>query len=296
MIRRVICSITLALLLGIGLVAGAQAQSTMATDGYLDEFVVHVKQSCTNYDAIVKKLVTANHANGGDNWLTLESTYGEGNVYRFVSTRASYGDIETAQGKFMAAISKGAGGEAGAMKLLGELGACAESTQGILRRRRWDLSIGQPADAAAYAKVVGNARWIRVYTVHVRPGMGARYEAAVKMASAAMAKANPDSLSWFSQSVAGDNGTTYYISQLRPSLASFDGGKSMSEAMGADAFAAYQKEVAEVVTRTDTAIYQISGSLSNAPDEVAAVAPNFWRPKPPAPMKAPAANPPAKKN
>jgi hypothetical protein len=295
MIRRVICSITLAVLLGIGLVAGAQAQG-LAMDGYVDEFVVHVKGSCANYDSLVKKLVDANRANGGDNWLALESTYGEGNVYRFVATRMTYGDIETAQGKFMAALSKGLGGEMGAMKLLGELGSCAESTQGILRARRWDLSLGKPADMAAYAKVIGSTRWIRLYTVHVRPGMAGRYEAAVKSANAAMLKANPDAQSWFTQSVAGDNGTTYYISQLRPSLASFDSGMSMRQMMGDTAFDSYQKEISEVVTRTDVAIYQVSGSLSNEPDDVVAVAPNFWRPKPPAPPKAPATKAPAKKN
>jgi len=294
-IRRAICSITFALLLGIGLVAGAQAQG-MAMEGYIDELVVHVKGSCANYESLAKRIVDANRANGGDNWLALTSTYGEGNVYRFASTRATYGEIETATAKFMAALSKGLGGEAGAMKLLGELGACSESTQGILRMRRWDLSLGKPADIAAYAKVIGGTRWIRLITVHVRPGMAGRYEAAVKSANAAIMRANPDASNWFSQSVAGDNGTTYYISQLRPSLAAFDGGQSMRTMMGDSAFEAYMKEISEVVTRTDVAIYQVSGSLSNEPDEVVAVAPSFWRPKPPAPPKPKTANPAAKKN
>jgi hypothetical protein len=294
MIRRVILSITFALLLGVGLVGSAKAQG-MTMDGFVDEFVVHVKSSCTNYDSLVKKLVDANRKNGGDNWLALTSTYGEGNVYRFVSTRANYAEIEPAQGKFMSALAKGLGGEMVAMKVLGELGACAESSQGVLRARRWDLSLGKPADAAAYAKLIGNTRWIRLYTVHVRPGMGGRYEEAVKKANAAMLKADPNAQSWFTQSVAGDNGTTYYISQLRTSLASFDSGMTMRKMMGDSEFEEYQKVVSEVVNRTDVAIYSVSGSLSNEPDEVAAVAPNFWRPKPPAPMKAPAAAP-AKKN
>ena len=69
----------------------------------------------------------------------------------------------------------------------------------------------------------------------------------------------------------------------------------MRAAMGDSAFEAYQKEISEVVTRTDVAIYQMSGTMSNAPDEIAAVAPGFWRPKPPAPAKV-AAKEPAKKN
>jgi hypothetical protein len=299
MIRRAMCCITFALLLGIFLPLGAQAQG-MATEGFVDDFIVHVKQNCRpQYDNLVKKLVAANHANGGDNWIAMESTYGEGNIVRFVSTRENYAGIESAQGKFMMALQKGMG-EVGMTKLFSELGACSESTQGVLRARRWDLSTGVPADPAAQAKVIGNARWIRIFTVHVRPGMAGRFEAMVKTVNAAMAKADPNASSWISQSAAGDNGIVYYISQLRPSLASFDGGKSMREMMGDEAFAAFQKDSSEVVTRTDVAIYQMSGSLSNAPDEVAAVAPNFWRPHPmmaaPTPKKPATTNPPAKKN
>jgi hypothetical protein len=65
----------------------------------------------------------------------------------------------------------------------------------------------------------------------------------------------------------------------------------MRAAMGDSAFEAYQKEISEVVTRTDTAIYQVSPSMSNPPADVVAVAPNFWRPKPPAPKKAETAAP-----
>ncbi|HEV3219633.1 MAG TPA: hypothetical protein VGZ48_07660 [Candidatus Acidoferrales bacterium] len=300
MIRRAIFSITIAMLLCVGLVAGARAQSTSATEGYVDEFVVHVKQTCgLQYDNLVKKLVAANRANNGDNWQTLESVYGEGNVYRFISTRATYSDIETAQGKFMAAVAKSQGGEAGMMKLFSDLGACADSTQGILRHRRWDLSVGQPKDAAAYAQAVGSARWVRLIEIHVRPGMTARYEAMRKMVMAAQLKANPNiGSTWVSEAVAGTQGTVFYYTQLRPTLGSFDAAPnapSMRDTMGDAAYEAYQKEYSEIITRTDASIYQVSGSLSNAPDDVAAVAPKFWRPAP-APMKAPAAKTPAPKN
>ncbi len=294
MIRRAICWMTFALMVGLLLPLGAQAQG-MPTEGYLDDFVVHVKQSCPQYDNLVKKIVAANHANKGGTWIAFTSQYGEGNVYRFVSTRSNYADIETAQGIFMKALEKSMG-EAGTMKLFSDLGACSESSQGLLRARRWDLSLGKPADAAAYAQVVGNARWLRLISVHVTPGMGGRYEGMLKKIMAAAERADPNASSWVSQSSAGDLGLVFYITQLRPSLAAFDGGKSMREMMGDAAYEAYQKDVSEVVTRSDVAIYQIRGDLSNAPDDVAAVAPNFWRPKPPAPPKAPAANPPAKNN
>jgi hypothetical protein len=288
MIRRAICWISFAMLLGILLPLGAQAQGMM--DGYLDDFVVHVKGSCSQYGDLVKRLVAANR-NGGDNWIALQGTYGDSSVVRFVATRSSYGDIEIAQGKFMAALMKAEHGEEGAMKLFGQLGACADSTQGVLRARRWDLSVGKPADAPSYANVIGNTRWIQVFTIHVKPGLSGRFEAEVKKVNSAMTKSEPNASSWVSQSVAGDNGVTYYISQLHASLKELDGGKSMREMMGDSAYEEFQKIVADVVTRTDVAIYQISPSMSNPPDDVVAVAPNFWRPKPPAPKKAATAAP-----
>ncbi|MFZ0819971.1 MAG: hypothetical protein WAM91_07865, partial [Candidatus Acidiferrales bacterium] len=273
MIRRAICSVAFAVLMGIGLVAGAQAQTTTPTDGYVDDFVVHLKSNCDlQMQTLVKKLVAASRANGGDNWLTIESVYGPGDVFRFASIRESYASIEQAQGKMMAALTK-AMGEAGVNKFFADLDACAESTQGILRRRRWDLSTGVPADAAAQARVIGNARWERLIEVHVRPGMSLQYEDMLKRVKAAAEKSDPTVMSWVSVSVAGDQGTVYYIAQLRPTLGSFDGGKSMRELMGDSAYTDYQRDVAQVVTRTDVAIYQFSGELSNAPDDVAAVAP-----------------------
>ncbi|HUK30109.1 MAG TPA: hypothetical protein VLV89_03285 [Candidatus Acidoferrum sp.] len=299
MIRRAIFSIAIAMLLCIGLVAGANAQSTSTSEGYVDEFVVHVKHSCgMQYDNLVKKLVAANRGNKGDNWITLESTYGEGNVYRFVATRATYADIETAQGKFMAAIAKSQGGEAGMMKLFSDLDACSDSTQGLLRHRRWDLSIGKPADAAAYAQAVGSARWVRLIEIHVRPGMTPRYEAMRKMVMAAQMKANPNTGStWVSEAVAGNQGTVFYYTQVRPTLGAFDAAPnspSMRDMMGDSAYEAYQREYSEIITRTDVSIYQVSGELSNPPDDVVAVAPKFWHPAAMAPAKAPAAKAPAK--
>jgi hypothetical protein len=281
--------------MALALVAGVFSPAfAQGTAGYLDDFIVHVKpEKRAQYDELAKKMVAANRANKGDNWIAMEMTYGEGNTLRFVSMRNSYADIEKAQGAFMNALMKSLGGP-GVGKLMGDLGADSASFQGLLRVRRWDLSVGAPADAAAEAKVIGATRWIRTYVVHVRPGMGPRYEAIAKSLSAAIAKAMPGTTNWISQSVAGDQGVVYYISQLRPSMAGFDGtGPSMREMMGDAAFTAYQKEVSEVVTRTDVYIYTILPALSNPPEDVVAVAPEYWRPKPP-PMPKPKTNPPAK--
>jgi hypothetical protein len=289
MIRRIFLGVTLALLAGMFVPAYAQS-----TAGYLDDFIAHVKgDKRTQYDELVKKMVAANRANKGDHWIAMEMVYGEGNNLRFTSFRNSYADIEKAQGAFMGALMKSMGGPAGAGKLFSDLGSCTESTQGIIRLRRWDLSSAPPADAAAEANVIGNTRWIRTIVVHVRPGMGPRYEGMLKTLTAAAAKGMPGVVTWVSQSVAGDQGIVYYIAQLRPSMAGFDGGMSMQQMLGDATFAAYQKDVSEVVSRTDVYIYSILPALSNPTDEVVAVAPEYWRPKPPAPPK-PKTNPPAK--
>jgi hypothetical protein len=289
MIRRILLGMALALVAGVLSPAFAQG-----TAGYLDDFIAHVKpEKRAQYDESVKKMVAANRANKGDNWIAMEMTYGEGNTLRFVSMRNSYADIEKAQGAFMNALMKSLGGP-GVGKLMGDLGADSASFQGMLRVRRWDLSAAPPADAAAEAKVIGSTRWIRTFVVHVRPGMGPRYEATLKTLIAAASKGMPGQTTWVSQSVAGDQGIVYYISQLRPSLAGFDGGQSMMQMLGDAGFAAYQKDVSEVVTRTDVYIYSILPALSNPPEDVVAVAPEYWRPKPPA-MPKPKAAAPAKK-
>jgi hypothetical protein len=289
MIRRILMGAALALVAGIFAPVNAQAPA-----GFLDDYIAHVKpEKRMQYDALVKKMVAANRANKGDNWIAMEVVYGEMNTLRFVSMRENFAGIETAQGVFMSALVKSLT-MPGVEKLFSDLSSDSTGSQGVIRVRRWDLSIGAPADAAAEAKVIGATRWIRTFVVHVRPGMGPRYEALAKMVKASVEKAVPGALSWISQSIAGDQGIVYYISQLRPSLAAFDApGPSMREMMGDAGFAAYQKELSEIVTRTDALIYSIRPELSNPPDAVVAVAPAYWHPAPPPPPK-PKTNPPAK--
>lgn len=288
MVRRACWGITLVLLLGFCVTAQAQ-------ESYLDSYIAQVKpEKRTAFDALVKKLVAANRDHRGDNWIALETVYGEGNTINFVSTRQSYGDIEKATGAFMTAVEK-AMGHPGTEKLFEELSNCTAESRGLLRRRRPDLSVNFPSDPAAQAKQVGNTRWIRSIRVFVRPGQGPRYEELLKEIKAAVEKANPNAISWVSQSVAGDRGTVYYISQLRSSLAGFDGGPSLQQMMGNDAFQNYLKTYSEIVQTSEVTINQIVPGLSNPPADTVNAAPNFWRPNPPAPPKAAAAKPAAGK-
>jgi quinol monooxygenase YgiN len=277
-----------ALVLFLGCCVAAQAQ-----DGYLDTYIVQVKpDKRAQFDAIAKKIAAANRQNKGDSWVAFETVYGEGNIILFVSTRQTYADIETAQGAFAAALTKSFGQE-GMQKLFQEFGNCLVSSHATVRRRRWDLSTNAPADAAGQARLVGETRWIRMIRVYVRPGQGARFEEQLKILKAAVERSNPKGVSLVSQSAAGDRGTIYYISQLRSSLAGFDGGASMQEMMGNDAYQNYMKVVSEVVTTTEVTINQVLPELSSPPAETAAAAPAFWNPKPM--MAKPAAKAPAKK-
>jgi hypothetical protein len=273
MVRRAHWGVLVALLLGF--CASARAQV-----GYLDSFVVQVRpEKRLAFDALAKKIALANRDHNGDNWIALETIYGEGNTISFISTRSSYGDIEKATGAFMAAMEKGLGKE-GSQKLFAELNNCAASQHGTVRIRRYDLSTNFPADAAGQATILGATRWIRIIKVYVRPGMGPRFEELIKQVNEAASRNGDKNPTAVSQIVAGERGTIYYVSQLFPSLGGLDGMKPLPQMMGESAFEKFEKGVSEVVTSTDVSINQILPDLSNPPAAYVEVAPDFWRPKP----------------
>src|SRR5437870_8874654 len=129
--------------------AVSQAQQTQQS--YLDVYTVQVKpEKRADFDAIARKIAMANRQNKGDTWLAMETVYGPGNRVTFVSTRNSYGEVETAMGTFMEALQKAYGKAAD--KLFQDLNQCIMSSRAEIRRRRWDWSSNAPADPAAYAK------------------------------------------------------------------------------------------------------------------------------------------------
>ncbi len=260
------------------LAAGAQAQQ--ALEEYLDVFTVHVKpEKRADFDAIARRIADANRRNSGDNWVTVETVYGEGNTISFISTRKSYGEVETAMGTFMNALSK-AYGAAAAQKMLADGSSTMASTRSELRRRRWDLSSNVPADPAARSKMVGESRWLRTTMVRVRPGRTADFEALLKEVKAAREKASPSEVVLVSQAVAGQEGTVFYITSLKPSMADFDKMMPIQQVLGDEAYQRWLKTSADVVTATQTTISRFVPEISNAPEEIASAAPDFWTPKP----------------
>lgn len=250
-----------------------------AHEQYLDVDIVQVKpEKRADFDAITKKFVAANRQNKGDTWMTIETAYGPGNRVTFISTRQTYGDAEKAFDTFYGALLK-TYGKTATDKLFQDFNQCIISSRNELRRRRWDLSSNPPSDGTAMARLVGDARWLRTTTVHVRPGEVAAFENLLKELKTAREKASPPQTVLVSQAVAGQEGTVFYVSSLQPSMSAFDTIPTMQQMLGEEGYAKFLKTNADAVSDTETAINRFVPELSNAPQEVAAVAPDFWTPK-----------------
>jgi hypothetical protein len=92
-----------------------------------------------------------------------------------------------------------------------------------------------------------------------------------------------DAANWnmlVSQVIAGGPVNTYYITTLQPSLAAFDTAPNLQKLMGEEAFANWLKAGGEDVLLHEVVLMRIMPELSNAPEDVVKVAPDFWRPKP----------------
>jgi quinol monooxygenase YgiN len=256
--------------------AAAQQQNDL-----LDVFTVQVKpEKMAQFEAVSKKIVAANRQNKGSDWLAVSQEYGPGHTIRFISTRPNFAAIETANAAFMGAMIK-AYGQAGTEQIFRDGDACMESARSEVRRRRSELSSNAPADPAAMSRLVGDARWLQTTIVRVRPGMGLKVEEQIRALKAANERANPKITMLVSQAVTGQTGTVYYITSFRKSLAEIDGAPPMAQLLGEDAYGAFLKAASETVVTTEYIIGRFRPELSNPPDEVAAIAPDFWRPKPP---------------
>jgi hypothetical protein len=276
-------------------VASLAAYAKQAQEDYLDVFTVQVKpEKRAEFDVIAKKMVSANHQNNGDSWVTTETVYGPMGRVNFISTRQTYADAEKASGTFYAAIQK-AYGKAAVDRMLQDFNQCVVSSRAELRRRRWDLSSNAPADAAAVAKLVGESRWLRTTVVHVRPGQIAAFESLLKDIKAAREKAESSAPVLVSQAVAGQQGTVFYVTTLQESMGGFDSIPPIQKVLGDEGYEKFLKSSSETVSDAETVISRFVPDLSNAPAEIAAAAPDYWMPKAAGPVNAKSrtAKPPA---
>ena len=259
-----------------------------APDQYLDVFMAQVKpEKRADFDALSKKMVAANRQNKGDEWLAMETVYGPMNRITLVSMRGSYADTEKGGDAFDAAIQKSLGKPA-AEKLFQDFNQCLVSARSELRKRRWDLGSNPPADGAALTKMLGESRWLRTTIIHVKPGQGLAFEALLKDVKAAREKNSPDVTTLVSQTVAGAEGTIYYVTTFAKSMAGFDSIAPLQKVLGEEGYAHYLKTGSEIVENTETVINHFLPELSNPPADVVAAAPDYWNPKP---MVAKAATP-----
>ena len=261
--------------------AAAQPQA-----GFLDVGIVKVRpEKRSDFDAIIKKMVDANRKNNGDTWITSEVLYGEGNTVYYVSQRQNYAEVEKGFDAFMGALAKMAGGPAGVAKMFQDFNNCVLSSRSELRRRRVDLSSNAFGDQAALSKLVGESRWTRTVMVRVRPGHVGDYEQLAQTIRTARDR-RPGAPVSVSQSVAGTQGTVFYITTLAKSLSDFDTAPTpLPQLLGQDGYQKYIKTTAESVLGTETIINRFLPELSNPPEAIAAVAPDYWRPKPAAAPK-----------
>jgi hypothetical protein len=258
----------------------AAAVPAQQAGGYFDVLTVKVKpEKRMEFDAICKKFVEANRQHGGDLWIAAEVAYGESNTVYFTTPRTSIGEIEKGMERFMGAMAK-AHGPDGMTKVFADLSSCVESMRSEIRRRRPDLSANMPSDPAALESMVAQARWIRTTILRVRPGHTPRLEEQMKASVDARTKADPKIVTGVSQSVAGADGTVYYVTTFRTSLAGFDNEPPLPQVLGATAYEKLRTVVADGVESIDVVISRFLPELSNPPQTFLTASPDFWTPKP----------------
>jgi hypothetical protein len=273
MIRRLFAAVSLIVLFAV--VGAAQMHQE-----YLDVFTVRVKpESRGEFDIVSKGIAEANRHYNGDTWIAMEVLYGENNVVSFVSARPSYVGAQKGFELFLEALASDQNGQAGAKQYFNRFYGTTISARSELRRQRWDLSYNPPPDRAAYAKLVGEARFLRTTAVHVRPGSGLGFEANIKDLKAAYEKASSPLIVLVLQSDTGQQGTVYYLTRLIKTLGDLDSVTPTSQILGEEGYQKFMKVNAECVTSTETYISRYLPELSNPPAPVAAASPEFWKPK-----------------
>ena len=253
--------------------------AAQATNDYLDYYVVKVRpEKRADFDGVMKKIAEANRKNHGDQWLAFETEYGENNTVYFASPRKDFAAIDSAYDTFMKALKESFGSNAESM--LQEINNCAVSTRGELHKRRWDLSFNPPKSPEDGTKQLGEARWLRVSALHIRPGHTMEFEDLLREIKASVEKGGPSHTTLVSQGVAGQNGLTYYISVVQPTLGGFDSATtSLRELLGDEAYKEHQDSLAETIMGTETMLARFMPELSNPPEEIVNVSSDFWTPK-----------------
>ncbi len=208
----------------------------------------------------------------------MQTVYGESDTYVFVSGRPDYASIDKAGDAFFGALTKAYGKDA-ANKMMHDWESCLSSSRTELRKRRPDLSRKMP-QGEDYAKLIGESRVLRTTAVHIRPGHAGDFEDFMKQYKESGEQAANAQPLLVSQVIEGGKGTTFYVTSLRPSLGGFDNNPSMKEILGEDGYKKFLQVSSDAIEGSHSAVFRFSAELSNPPQAVMAVAPDFWNPKP----------------
>ena len=256
------------------------APALRAQGNYLDVYIAKAKpEKAVEMEALARKIADVNRHNNGDHVLAMETVYGEGYTYVFVTQRQDYADVDKGGEAFMAALNKGLGKQA-AEKLLADWNNCLISSHSELRLRRPDLSSKFPKDPQSFAKLVGESRVLRTISVRVRPGHHADFEALLKDINA-HADRNSDTRPVFvSEVVEGEQADTFQISFLRNSLGGMDKEPTLKDILGEEGLAKFEKTIGETEAGSQSAIYRFRPDMSYPPQEISDVAADYWQPKP----------------
>jgi hypothetical protein len=254
--------------------------SLRAQGSYLDVYIAKAKpEKAVEMEALAKKIADINRNNNGDRVIAMETVYGDGYTYVFVTQRQDYADIDKGGEAFMNALNKGLGKPA-ALKLLADWNNCLLSSHSEIRVRRPDLSSKMPKDPQSFAKLVGESRIIRTLAIHIRPGHNAEFEAEVKEINTRADRMPNTQPVLISQVIEGGRGNTYYIAFFRKSLGGFDKDVMLEDILGEEGMAKLAKSAAETEQGSESTIYRFRPDMSYPPQEVSDVASDFWRPKP----------------
>jgi hypothetical protein len=255
--------------------------ATLFSQGsYLDVYIARLKpEKAAEAEAIAKKITDANRQNNGDRVIVEQPLYGDPYTLIFLTPRESYADVDKGNDAFMASLHKAFGKE-GSQRIFNDWNNCLVSARTQLRMRRPDLSSKMPADAQAFAQLVGESRVLRTFVFHVRPGHAFEFEGLIKEINARANKMSDTQPVLVSQVVEGENDGAYYISFLRKSLAGFDKEVMLPDILGKEGMEKFEKTMADVEQHTESALYRFRPDLSWPPDAIAQASADYWNPKP----------------
>ena len=211
-------------------------------------------------------------------FLGMEALSGNATEAMFVSGYDSFATFERDYQKF-AQVSRGS----------------LRTEYETLARQEADLVNGVRSSIALYRENLSyhpdrfmawlpKARYMRILTMHVRPGKDESFAQGAKMYQDAYAKAEIERPWAVYQIMSGAPAGTYLIFEQLTSLKYLDEAMAMEsrvkEAMGEENAESMTRDMGDVFISTQSDIYSFNPDISHVSQEFAAADPDFWNPKP----------------